>query len=200
MNKRFGIVTVQRRDHKNSEVCILQVLSHIFHTQNFIKLTNLLLTHTNSLHRTKGSIRLRVKVRKDNEQDPLLSIAVPESLYIQHHRSPMAFGKSISMFCFLFFVHILRTDSRSPRLLNGDLLPASQLWGFSLNHDFPSIHCFHNQEARIFTVRGGGSQARLTYVCCDARKEDRCAFSSLFFFSFFFPSWPFLSSRWQDQG
>jgi len=95
-------------------------------------------------------------------QDPLSSIAVPESLYIRHHRPPVAFGKSISVFYF-FFVHILRTDSRSPRLLNGDLLPAFQLWGFSLNHEFPPMHRLHNRGAPIFTAgRGFPSWA---YIC-----------------------------------
>ena len=50
---------------------------------------------------------------------------------------------------------MLRTDSRSPRFLNGDLLPVSQLWGFPLNNDLLSMRCFYKREARIFTVWGG---------------------------------------------
>jgi len=53
------------------------------------------------------------------------------------------------------------------------------LWGFSLNHDFPALRCFHNEEAKIYTVKSNTAVcANLTFVTCKATKKRQKNLSS----------------------
>jgi hypothetical protein len=57
------------------------------------------------------------------------------------------------------------------------------LWGFSLNHDFPTLRCFHNEEAKIYTVQSNAAVcANLTFVTCKAtKKSEQCSYRGMSF-------------------